>query len=282
MTTSAGRPPGDGPASIDAALTDRVLTRLGLGDGVAVDASGLADLYHRWCREVPFDNVRKLIALRSGPEVPLPGRDATDFFEAWLRHGVGGTCWPGAMALAALCLSIGFEAHVVAASMADTGVASHGTTVVRVDGNTWLVDSSMLTDEPLRLDLERSTGLSHPVFATTAEPVTEGWLLGFALPFAETQMPCRTISPDAVTARFCRERYEVSREVSPFNEHVSTRRNDNGGVISYGGGKRFHRTADGVEASDLAGPDLRTALVEEFAMSPEIVSALDAVGGFAG
>jgi len=42
---------------------------------------------------VPFDNVRKLIHVKSGKAGPLPGGTAEDFFTAWLRHGTGGTCW---------------------------------------------------------------------------------------------------------------------------------------------------------------------------------------------
>lgn len=79
---------------------------------------------------------------------------------------------------------------------------------------------------------------------------------------------------------FCLERYEASREMSPFNSHVSTRRNDGDGVVSYGGSKRYRRTPDGIEDANLDGPQLRAALVDEFAMSEEIVAALDAVGGF--
>jgi hypothetical protein len=38
---------------------------------------------------VPFDNVRKMIALRSAGHTPLPGGDAVEFFENWLEHGTG-------------------------------------------------------------------------------------------------------------------------------------------------------------------------------------------------
>jgi len=157
--------------------------------------------------------------------------------------------------------------------MADTGVASHGTTIVRLEGSEWLLDSSMLTDRPVPLaDIETAT--DHPVFGTTATPVAEGWLLAFPLPFAEATMPCRTIDPGAVTHDLCVERYEVSREVSPFNHQVSTRRNDDAGVVSYGGGKRYRRTPVGIEESDLVGAALATALVDELGMSEEIVTRL--------
>lgn len=65
------------------------------------------------------------------------------------------------------------------------------------------------------------------------------------------------------------ERYEISREMSPFNNHVGTRRNDASGVVSVGGGKRYRRSASGVE--------LHRALVEELGMSEEIVGQLAGV-----
>ena len=44
--------------------------------------------------------------------------------------------------------------------------------------------------------------------------------------------------------------------------------------VSYGGGKRYRRTAAGIEESDLVGAELATALVEELEMSEEIVAGL--------
>jgi N-hydroxyarylamine O-acetyltransferase len=249
---------------------ERVLDRLGLDTTPAIDVDGLADLYRRWCRSVPFDNTLKLIALNSAEDEPLPGMDADDFFRSWLRHGTGGTCWPTASALHALVSACGFTSRVVAASMADTGVPSHGTTIVTVDGIDWLID------EPLQLSTTSETAIDHPVFGTSAQPVPEGWLFQFALPYAVATMPCRTVAPSAVPHDFCVGRYEASREMSPFNHQPSTRRNDGDGVVSYGGGMRYRRTAAGVDESDLSGDLLFDALRDEFAMSEEIVSRLAA------
>lgn len=271
MTTHASR--------LTPATTEAVLERLGFAAAAALDADGLRRVYQAWCRSVPFDNVRKLIVLHGEPGAPLPGMDAEEFFAAWLRHGCGGTCWPTAGALDALLAAIGFDSRLVAASMGDAGVPTHGTTIVTIESTEWLVDSSMLTDVPLALTHTEGTAIDHPVFGTQATPVDEGWLFAFALPFAEATMPCRTMSADGVDHAFCAERYEVSRESSPFNQRVSTRRNNEAGVVSYGGGKRYRRSATGVEETDLDGAELRAALVEELGMSEEIVDRLAAVLG---
>jgi N-hydroxyarylamine O-acetyltransferase len=72
--------------------------KLGLSAHPAPTFGGLQTLYAAWCRKVPFDNVRKLIHLRRQDSSPLPGNNVGDFFEAWLRHGTGGTCWAGVVA----------------------------------------------------------------------------------------------------------------------------------------------------------------------------------------
>jgi hypothetical protein len=78
---------------------ERVLMKLGLSEYPTPTLDGLRALYAAWCRKVPFDNVRKLIHIHHHDPAPLPGDDATDFFEAWLTYGTGGTCWAGNGAL---------------------------------------------------------------------------------------------------------------------------------------------------------------------------------------
>lgn len=262
---------------LPAPLVDEVLVALGLDGPPARDREGLGSLYRHWCRSVPFDNTLKLIALHGGSTGPLPGMDAEAFLRHWLGHGTGGTCWPSNNALHELATAFGFPSRLVAASMMDSGVASHGTCVVTIEGADWLIDSSMLTDDPLRLSVDSTTTIDHGVFTTSAEPVAEGWLFRFSLPYAVATMPCRTIAPTAVSHEFCVERFESSREMSPFNLQPSTRRNDDEGVVSYGGGKRYRRTVGGVAESDLVGDDLYEALHDEFGFSEEIVARLASV-----
>jgi len=263
---------------LDRELAERVLERLGLPDRPSIDPDGLTALYRGWGLAVPFDNVRKLIALHDptcSPTAPLPGLDATDFFEQWLRHGVGGTCWPSANALTTLAAACGFDARRITASMFDLNEPSHGSTIVTIDGTEWLIDSSMLTDRPLPLSATEATEIDDPVFATTATPVPEGWLFGFPLP-DESSLPCRTISPAETSHDFYAERYEVSRTASPFNEHVYLRRNDADGIVSMGNGRLATRTAKGITNEEVSGPDTREAL-SAMGLSDEILAQLAAI-----
>ena len=45
---------------------------------------------------------------------PLPGTHAIDFFEQWLDHGTGGTCWSSSNALYMLLTALGFTARRIA------------------------------------------------------------------------------------------------------------------------------------------------------------------------
>jgi N-hydroxyarylamine O-acetyltransferase len=253
---------------------ERVLETLGVTSEPDLDLDGLGHLYRAWCACVPFDNIRKLIALAGGTSDRLPGDSAEDFFASWLQHGTGGTCWPGANALHALAASVGFTSRRVAASMWELGEPTHGTTVVTVDGDDYLLDSSMLTDTPLRLHPDDSTRIDHPVFAATAEPVAEGWRFEFSLPYAPSSIPCRTMGPEAVDHPFFQERYEVSRTSSPFNGQPTVRRNQDGTVCCVGGATLYVRSADGIDECPLDGEALRTCLVERFALSEQIVDTL--------
>jgi len=81
------------------ALLERVLSKLGLSEPPSPTLEGLRTLYPAWCRKVPFDNIRQLIHRRSHDPSPMPGGDATEFFEAWLRYG---TCYKGLLSAACL------------------------------------------------------------------------------------------------------------------------------------------------------------------------------------
>src|SRR5262245_17925193 len=90
-------------------LVEHVLSRLGFNRRPAPTIDALRNVYSAWCERVPFDNIRKLIHVRAANAAPLPGSSPEDFFEAWLKFGTGGTCWPGAGAFHALLVALGFD-----------------------------------------------------------------------------------------------------------------------------------------------------------------------------
>ena len=251
-------------------LTERVLERLGFSAPPAIDLAGLNALYAAWCESVPFDNLGKLIALRNCPEKPLPGIDADEFFERWLDHGVGATCWGTANALYELFSDVGFDATRVAGSMRDTGYTGHGSVKVRLDNTDWLVDSSLLTDIPVPLTDEVFVGTGG-VYGIESEPSSDNSHLVWAdVPPNATLVPCR-ISVGHADHDFYVERYEASRLRGSFNERLYARRNRLGERIVLSGNTRFCRNAGGTQTDDLNRAEVGACLIDEFGISPWFV-----------
>ncbi|HYW30214.1 MAG TPA: arylamine N-acetyltransferase [Gemmatimonas sp.] len=254
---------------ISGELRAEALKRLGLPDTLPLDVAGLRQFYAAWCSAVPFDNVRKLIALRTNTAGALPGTRAVDFFEHWVEHGTGGTCWSSSNALFTLIRSFGFDARRVAGSMRDLGVPGHGSVKVTIDGSDWLVDSSMLTMHPIPLrdgvHVDR-----HPVFGVEVEAVDGSHLIWFDTPPYEEYFPCRLLL-DRVEHVFYAERYELSRSRGPFNHHLSMRYNRSGLRFVLQAHTRYQQSAHGVVATELSRAELQRELCDNVGLSPAVV-----------
>ena len=216
-----------------------------------------------------FDNISKLIALRTAPDESLPGIDANEFFERWLTHHVGGTCWTSSNALFELIASIGFDARRIAGSMRDTGIVSHGSVKVALDGIDWLVDSSMLTRAPLPLT-ESLFANNEPVFSAEVEYVDGTHVIWTDLPPSPTCMPCRLLV-DPATYAFYVEKWEGSRDRSPFNQRLYALRNVGADRLVLSGPKRIHKTCAGTETEELSASQVSESLRHEFGMSAAIL-----------
>lgn len=259
-------------------VTERVLARLGFTSHPFPDIAGLNALYAAWCVSVPFDNIGKLIALSSSPADPLPGIDATEFFERWLTHGVGATCWATANALYELLADVGFDARRVAGSMRDTGYTGHGSVKVRIDGIDWLADSSLLTDIPLPLT-EEVFVTTDGIFGAESERSGDSHLIWADVPPYPTLTPCR-ISIDQASHEFYVERYEASRQRSPFNERLYARCNRPGERLVLNGNTRISKTAGKMDIRELNADELCGSLIEEFGISEEMVDEWRLSGTF--
>jgi N-hydroxyarylamine O-acetyltransferase len=258
-------------------LRDRVLDRFGLSSAPPTNLTGLQLLYGRWCEKVPFDNIRKMIALRTGDTSPLPGIRADDFFETWLADGAGGTCWPGANALWALLVSAGFDARRVAGSMRDTGIVTHGTVKVAIDGMDWLVDSSLLTLVPIEIG-PRVTGHADPIVSVEVEPTNDGHLVWFEVAPGTQAFPCRLLV-DPASVEFFEQRYEASRTVSPFNQRITARRHEPGRATLLVGPSRIVKTTTGQDSCDLTRIQVCECLRDEFGLSGRLIDRWVESGG---
>ena len=261
---------------LEAGLLERVLVRLGLSGRPDPDLEGLRTLYAAWCRKVPFDNVRKLIHVNNRDPGPLPGDEAADFFEAWLRYGTGGTCWAGNGALHALLASLGFSAaRGVATMLVDPDLPpNHGTVVVDCDGARYVVDASILHGEPLRLDEHTATGVDHPAWGVRCGRRDGHWLIRWRPLHQPEGLDCRIDHLHAARERF-REQHERTRPWSPFNYELAARLIRGDAVVGAAFGRRVELDAAGGVSRQRLDADRRLRLlVDELGMQEELVRRL--------
>ena len=266
----------DGSA-LPARLTERVLRTLGFSARPTPDADGLAAFYHAWCVQVPFDNTRKTIARRTGTAGALPGIEAEDFFEHWLAHGTGGTCWPSSNAVFSVLRLAGFDARRVIASMRDLGTPNHASVKVRAGDGDWLADSSMLLNAPLPLG--PGTFIANdPVWPAEVEASNGTHVVWWHTPPNEQYLPCRILVDPATYREYC-EGYDRSRQRSPFNEVLYARRNRPGALIILVGRTRYLRTHEGIERRDLTTREVAQSLRDDIGLSGHMIDRWIESGG---
>ena len=256
-------------------LVRAVLDRLGL-ERPRPDLDGLERLYRAWGEAVPFDNVQKLLHLSEGRSGPLPGSDARSFFSAWLEHRTGGTCWAGNGALHDLLAALGFEVERAAATMMpapDTPGPNHGSVVVRLDGERWIVDASILSGRPLRIPRP-----DEPVDPAAPLPRVERMGGTFAVVWrtlrAPGGFPCR-FDRIGVGAAEWDALHQRTAACGPFNHALSARVNRGPLSLGWATGVRFELDAAGrlaTQPRDRAGRD--RFLVEELGVTPDLVARL--------
>ena len=252
---------------------DEVVELLGFAERPVPDLDGLRALYSAWCRCVPFDNLRKLVALHY--EMPeLPGIDPADFFAAWQFTGAGATCWGGNNAIHALLTGLGFEAELWGASMFDVDM-NHGTTIVPIDGTRWVVDTAIHCDVPLPLVDGEQTSVDHAGFVVTARPDPGGWLIDIPTPDPGFLLPCRLHRE--IDYAITEEANEKSRGSSPFNDDVMAGINDDTGVWMLRNGTLARFDASGTTTSGLTAAEVDEWLVEIVGHSPQLVGEVRAV-----
>ncbi len=260
-------------------LTDRaideIVEALGFAERPGTDLAGLTDVYSAWCRRVPFDNLRKLVALHF--ELPeLPGIHPDDFFAAWLLTGAGGTCWGSNNALHALLVGLGFDARLHAASMFD-GEINHGTTVVRLGDERWVVDTALHGDVPAPLGATECA-VEHAGFVTTVRPDGDTWLVDHPTPDPDFLIPCRL--HHEIDHAFTIEANEKTRGWSPFNDAISVGINDASGVWMLKGRTLARIDADGTTTRTLTDAEVDEWLVSVSGHSPPLVAEVRAILDF--
>ncbi|HWB03418.1 MAG TPA: arylamine N-acetyltransferase [Verrucomicrobiales bacterium] len=256
-------------------MIESILTRLGLGSRPEPTLASLRRIYSLWGRRVPFDNVRKLIHVRSGAEGPLPGNTPSDFFTAWLKHGTGGTCWAGSGALYALLHALGFQAsRGVATMLVNPDLPpNHGSVLVTINDARYIVDSGILCDEPLALE-NNETVVGHPAWGVRAYLNDDRWHVNWRPLHKPDGFECRFERFGATSDEFSTF-HSQTRGWSPFNFELYARLNRGDDVTGLAFGQAVTLHGEGrISQSPATHEDRVRVLVEDLGMSEEIASQL--------
>lgn len=256
-------------------LVERVLLRLGFGSRPEPALASLRRLYAAWCQRVPFDNLRKLIHVRAGDPGPLPGDDPVDFFEGWLRYGAGGTCWAGNGALQALLRSLGFDARRGLGTMlaAPNVPPNHGTVIVEIESQRYLLDASILHAEPLPLHERAPAQIAHCAWGVRCERRGRQWLLHWRPLHSLSGLDCR-IERLRVSAQEFQQRHERSRPWSPFNYSAYARSNRGEAVIGIAFGQQLELDGTGTRQTEISAPQRARFLIERLGIDAALVERL--------
>jgi arylamine N-acetyltransferase len=261
-------------------LVERVLERLGLRQRPSPDLAGLNALYAAFCGNVPFDNIQKRIWFAGPQTTPLPGGDPTEFFNNWLQHGTGGTCWPINGALYALVRACGFEARRITGSVIVEGYprgANHGSVVVTLEGINYLVDAWMDSFKVLPLVSGKPASTGSGIHDISAAPIGDsfeiycypGWLREQPLPFRIES------EHDPIDHAFFLARYALTKKMGFFNDALFICRHFPNSILTLGRNSKFRVSADGtLTKTQPTEGERRAALIEEFGLSEEIVEAI--------
>lgn len=259
-------------------LLERILTKLKLSNRPENDFDGLSNLYKAWCQGVPFDNSRKLVHVNANDPLPLPGGDAIDFFESWLKLGTGGTCWAGNGALHALLSSLGFAAVRGVATMmvAPNLPPNHGTVVVKIDEQDYLVDASILHNTPMLLSAETGSQPSKSA-PWVKELFMEDslWRVRWVPLHRFTEIDCKIDYYPTDDADF-QKRHEQTRGWSPFNYELTVRKAFGNKMLGICSGQRAEFKDGEIIFSDLSDDEKRTFLIDQLGLAEELVLRLPA------
>jgi N-hydroxyarylamine O-acetyltransferase len=253
-------------------LVDAVLARLGI-ESPSRDLPGLRSIYAAWCGSVPFDNTLKLIHVVEAQPGPLPGSTADAFFEMWLEHGTGGTCWAGNGALHDFLEALEFDVERALATMLptpDVRGPNHGSVIVTIDDTRWIADASILSGDPIRVVRPASVDGSKalPRLAWLADKPAVLW----QTVNAPSGFPCR-IDRIGADPEEWNALHQRTTAWSPFNYQLNTRLLRGDEAVGASGGQQFAFRKDGtLTVSPLQGEERTRFLVAEVGISEAIAA----------
>lgn len=289
MRSRVGGGPTAPEPSLSPALVERVLAKLGLKNKPTLDLAGLNTVYAAICGSIPFDNVQKRIWFVGGRKKPATGGDPSEFFENWVRHGTGGTCWPSSGGMYALARALGFHARRIAGSVIVPNYpvgANHGSVLVRLDEADFVFDLTFGSFKVLPFVPGQTVSTETGIHNLQATPVDGGGFeLLFHLGWSTAPLPFRPEPEhEPVDHAFFIAHYDRANRVGFFNDTLLISRRFPDSIVTIGRGNKLVVTADGALSKIELTPAQRDeVLIQELGLSEEVVARIppDVVGGVA-
>jgi len=265
-------------------LLERVLSKLGVQRRPDADLSGLNKVYAAYSHHIPNDNVLKRIWLVGEKSKQVTGGDPTEFFENWLKHGAGGTCFPSNGALCELLNALGFDARRILGAVMMEGIehdGNHGTVLVRIGDTDYLADAQLASFCVLPLVAGQPASTGNGIHDIRAVPFTGGFEVQW-YPGSNRQTPMVTrlnLERPAVDHGTFLAQYALSalrdRKRSPFNEALFIGRHFPDRILNVGRTTLTTISHDNVVTKREITPAERAQiLVDQCGLSEEIVAAV--------
>ncbi|SED15546.1 Arylamine N-acetyltransferase [Tenacibaculum sp. MAR_2009_124] len=233
---------------------------------------GLKKVYQAWCRNIPFDNFWKRLELEQSPFIEKDQIDATTFFEAWLEHGIGGTCWTTTNALQALLIDMGFQVKFVGGSMGDMGLVNHGSLIVTTnDKREFIVDTSISNEVPIEIIPNTIDNTPHSIQLIDEQ---EKLSILFEFPSKKDLMKC-AIYNNTLSSENVQKHHKESYTNSLFNDCVYIKKNNEFGINTIIGNTLYTKTKNEIKKVTLNKEEIEKVLSNVMGLSDEIITHIE-------
>lgn len=130
-------------------------------------------LIHACIRRVPWESVSRILKRHATLETENCPRLPEEFWNDAVKHGFGGTCFESSLAFYSLLAALGFEGYLTVNNMGDS-IGCHAAIVILLDGQKYLVDTTIPVHAAVRLDPQKSVRRRTKLFDYVIRPDAKG------------------------------------------------------------------------------------------------------------
>jgi DNA-directed RNA polymerase subunit H (RpoH/RPB5) len=152
--------------------------------------------------------------------------------------------------------------------MGDTGMPNHGSIIVTIKDEEFIIDTSILNEQPIELTNIKKENAIHPVQVIHDTPKIT---VLFEFVMSKKQMPWIFIE-DNISTDMIQLLHETSIKASLFNDCVYIRKNSKHIAYSIIGNTFYTKTTDKIQAQIFNKNEMKNTLIKVFGLSEEITN----------